>query len=40
MKKAHKYLVKKKLVSKDEKEFKEALYELWFKLYSRTRGMG
>ena len=29
-------LVKKKFVSKDEKEFKEALYDLWFKLYSRT----
>ena len=33
-------LVKKILVSKDEKEFKEALYDLWFKLYSRTRGIG
>ncbi|XP_072018032.1 poly(U)-specific endoribonuclease-B-like [Amphiura filiformis] len=40
MKKAHRYLAKKKLVPKDEKQFKEALYDLWFKLYSRTRGMG
>lgn len=40
MKKAHKYLSKLGKVPTDEKGFKDVLYDLWFKLYSRTRGMG
>ncbi|XP_019645212.1 PREDICTED: poly(U)-specific endoribonuclease-B-like [Branchiostoma belcheri] len=35
---AHKYLAGKDLVPEDEEGFKQRLYDLWFKLYSRTRG--
>ncbi|XP_071836270.1 poly(U)-specific endoribonuclease-B-like isoform X1 [Apostichopus japonicus] len=39
MKKCHEYLVKKQLASNDVSQFKQQLYDLWFKLYRRTRGM-
>lgn len=37
MKRAHQYLVSKGKSSSDEKQFKQQLYDLWFKLYRRTR---
>jgi poly(U)-specific endoribonuclease len=37
MKKAHQYLASKHKVSSSEHAFKIKLYELWFKLYRRTR---
>lgn len=38
MRKAHQYLVAKGKSSRNEKTFKDQLYDLWFKLYRRTRG--
>ena len=37
MKRAHQYLTSKGKSSKDEKAFKQQLYDIWFKLYRRTR---
>ncbi|XP_077991670.1 uridylate-specific endoribonuclease B-like [Glandiceps talaboti] len=39
MKKAHKFLESKGKAPDDEQAFKEQLYELWFKLYRRTKGV-
>ena len=39
MKIAHEYLAKKKLMPKNVQTFKQALYELWFKMYRRTKGV-
>lgn len=39
MKRCHEYLCKKNLAPKDTNAFKQLLYDLWFKLYRRTRGM-
>ncbi len=36
---AHKYLANKGLMPHDRGQFKRALYDLWFKLYRRTRGV-
>ncbi|XP_071964427.1 poly(U)-specific endoribonuclease-like [Antedon mediterranea] len=38
MKIVHKYLADKKLSPKDVRGFKHQLYDMWFKLYRRTRG--
>ena len=35
---AHTYLVSKGKSSSDVRKFKSQLYDLWFKLYRRTRG--
>ncbi len=35
---AHEYLVHKGKASRDERAFRNQLYDLWFKLYRRTRG--
>lgn len=37
MKKAHEYLASKGKVAPDERHFKQQLYDLWFKLYRRTK---
>ena len=37
MKLAHKFLVYKGKVSKDVREFKKQFYDMWFKLYRRSR---
>ena len=39
MKIAHKYLAEKGLMPGDRPGFKKALYNLWFKLYRRTKGV-
>lgn len=39
MKIAHKYLAEKKLMPGDRAQFKWALYNLWFKMYQRTKGV-
>ncbi|XP_068679487.1 uridylate-specific endoribonuclease B-like [Montipora capricornis] len=39
MKIAHKYLAEKKLMPSDRAQFKWALYNLWFKMYQRTKGV-
>jgi hypothetical protein len=39
MKFAHKYLVAKQLSPADEAAFKKQLYDVWFKVYNRTRGV-
>lgn len=39
MKIAHKYLAEKGLMPADRPGFKKALYNLWFKLYRRTKGV-
>ena len=36
---AHKYLAEKGLMPADRPGFKKALYNLWFKLYRRTKGV-
>ena len=38
MKHAHQYLVSKGKVPSNEGEFKRRLYDIWFKLYRRTKG--
>lgn len=38
MKLAHKYLISKRKSANDVRKFKEQLYDIWFKLYRRTRG--
>lgn len=38
MRRAHQYLVSKGKASQDIRKFKSELYDLWFKLYRRTRG--
>ncbi|XP_014671165.1 PREDICTED: poly(U)-specific endoribonuclease-like [Priapulus caudatus] len=38
MKEAHRVLVDNEKASEDEEEFKQQLYDLWFKLYRRTKG--
>lgn len=38
MKYVHKYLAAKGKASSDENAFKEQLYEIWFKMYSRSHG--
>ena len=38
MKYAHSYLVSKGKAQRDIRAFKSQLYDLWFKLYRRTRG--
>lgn len=35
---AHKYLASKGKMSSDIRVFKSQLYDIWFKLYRRTRG--
>ena len=37
---AHKFLVSKRLAPPEELPFKKMLYNLWFKMYGRTRGCG
>ena len=37
MKLAHKFLVYKGKISKDVDEFKKQFYDMWFKLYRRSR---
>ncbi|XP_051886673.1 uridylate-specific endoribonuclease C isoform X1 [Pristis pectinata] len=37
---AHQYLVSKNLTSADPQEFKQHLYDIWFRLYSRGGGRG
>ena len=39
MKIAHQYLADKDLMPRDRAQFKRKLYELWFKLYRRTKGV-
>lgn len=38
MKYAHEYLVSKRKSDRDIRKFKRQLYDLWFKLYRRTKG--
>ena len=38
MKKAHQYLHSKGKSSREMRDFKHQLYDLWFKLYRRTKG--
>ena len=38
MKHAHKYLVSKGKMPSNVGEFKRRLYDIWFKLYRRTKG--
>lgn len=38
MKRAHRYLNDKGKSPREMREFKQQLYDLWFKLYRRTRG--
>ena len=38
MQHAHKFLVSQRKSPSGESQFKEQLYDLWFKLYRRTRG--
>ena len=37
---AHRYLASKGKSSRNMSDFKRQLYDLWFKLYRRTRGSG
>ncbi|XP_070556989.1 uridylate-specific endoribonuclease B-like [Ptychodera flava] len=39
MKEAHKFLVSKGASPRDEQAFKRQLYDIWFKLYRRTKGV-
>ena len=39
MKIAHEYLSKHGLMPKERGPFKMALYDMWFKLYRRTKGV-
>ncbi len=38
MKRAHEFLVSQKKAQRDVGPFKRQLYDIWFKLYRRTRG--
>ena len=35
---AHDYLAKKNIVSGDKEDFIKQMYDLWFRMYRRTRG--
>lgn len=39
MKIAHKYLADKGLMPRERPQFKRELYNLWFKMYQRTKGV-